>query len=82
MAEVHEQPWIGIPIADLVAALAALEAVPNIDRRILRLEVTGKGDLKVLTGHSTADLNAELTEVALHRDGDGWHATVLLCLSS
>src|SRR4051812_47366952 len=76
MPESPQQPWIGVPAADLASALEVLNAMPRIDRRVLRLEVVGDGVLKVLVGHNTGPMNAELTEVELRRDGGSWRAAV------
>ena len=69
-------PLIGITREDLLAALAAIDAVGSgVDRRILRVQVVGEGRMEVSTGHVSGFLNADCNEFVLQRDGSGWRIT-------
>ena len=64
-------PVVGIPVRDVVAALAAVDALA-IDRRILRVEVVTEGRVKVETGHVTNGLNANVHYLMLEQRSGGW----------
>jgi hypothetical protein len=64
-------PAVGVPVRDVTAALAVVDALA-IDRRILRVEVLTEGRLKVVTGHVAGPLTADVHHLTLERQSSGW----------
>jgi hypothetical protein len=69
--EPETDPVIGIPVQDVVAALAVVDTLA-IDRRILQVEVVSERRIKVQTGHATGGLNANVHYLTLERQAAGW----------
>jgi hypothetical protein len=66
-------PVLGLPPADVAAALALLDTLdPAIDRRVLTLHVLPNGNLRITTGHVTSPLHAHTHHLLLRRTPTGW----------
>ena len=76
MAGRHYAPLFGLPLADVLAALRAVEPIlPRIDGRILEVRALEDGSLTVKTGELLAVLDGRGNLLRLQKGVAGWEVT-------
>jgi hypothetical protein len=66
-------PFIGIPVAELTAALALVETTEGLrDRRVMWLNVCNNGMLRVRTGEQASGLCGGGHELLIQKTQEGW----------